>query len=203
MKVMRTLLIVALGIEISTATSFPAPGAAEGSAGGIRWSVPAGWQVGAPQPMRAASYTIPAAPGAEAGGCGVFFFGKGQGGGVEDNLQRWTSQFEGGSAPKKSEQKVNGLTVHRIEISGTYLAPSGPAMQSQGKKPGWLLNGAIVEAPDGLVFFKSVGPAADDAEGAAADRGDVEVDHEGGGGEGVGERAPLTPSLSRREREPS
>ena len=33
-------------------------------------------------------------------------------------------------------------------------------MQSQGKKPGWLLNGAIVEAPDGLVFFKSVGPAA-------------------------------------------
>ena len=159
MKVMRTLLIVALGIGLS-ATSFPAPGAGEGSAGGIRWSVPAGWQVGAPQPMRAASYTIPAAPGAEAGGCGVFFFGKGQGGGVEDNLQRWTSQFEGGSAPKKSEQKINGLTVHRIEISGSYLAPSGPAMQSQGKKPGWLLNGAIVEAPDGLVFFKSVGPAA-------------------------------------------
>ena len=33
-------------------------------------------------------------------------------------------------------------------------------MQSQGKKPGWRLIGAIVEAPDGLVFFKCVGPAA-------------------------------------------
>ena len=33
-------------------------------------------------------------------------------------------------------------------------------MQSQGKKPGWRLIGAIVEAPEGLVFFKCVGPAA-------------------------------------------
>lgn len=134
--------------------------AAEGTAGGIRWSVPAGWQTGAPQPMRAASYSIPAAPGAEAGGCGVFFFGTGQGGTVDENIKRWASQFEGASAPKTSEQKINGLAVHRIEISGTYLAPSGPMMQSQGKKTGWLLNGAIIEAPDGLVFFKNVGPAA-------------------------------------------
>ena len=33
-------------------------------------------------------------------------------------------------------------------------------MQSQGKKAGWRLLGAIVEAPDGLVFFKCTGPAA-------------------------------------------
>lgn len=159
MKLIRTLLLLGLGIGLST-QALPSPGSADGSAGGIHWTVPAGWQTGAPQPMRAASYTIPAVPGAEAGGCGVFFFGKGQGGGVEDNLQRWVSQFEGASAPKKSEQKINGLTVHRIDLSGTYLAPSGPNMQSQGKKPGWRLIGAIVEAPDGLVFFKSVGPAA-------------------------------------------
>ena len=159
MKLIRTLLLLGLGIGLST-PSLPAPGSAEGSAGGIHWSVPAGWQSGAPQPMRAASYTIPGAPGAEAGGCGVFFFGKGQGGGVEENLQRWVSQFEGASAPKKSEQKINGLAVHRIDLTGTYLAPAGPMMQSQGKKPGWRLIGAIVEAPDGLVFFKSVGPTA-------------------------------------------
>ena len=52
------------------------------------------------------------------------------------------------------------MKVHTITVSGTYLAPSGPAMQSQGKKPGWMLSGAIVEAPDGLVFFKCVGPQA-------------------------------------------
>ncbi len=33
-------------------------------------------------------------------------------------------------------------------------------MQSQGKKPGWRLLGAIVETPEGLVFFKCVGPDA-------------------------------------------
>jgi hypothetical protein len=33
-------------------------------------------------------------------------------------------------------------------------------MQSQGKKSGWRLSGAIIEAPEGLVFFKCVGPAA-------------------------------------------
>ena len=159
MKKLRMLVALGLAFGLS-ALSFSAPAAGEGTAGGIRWSVPAGWQSGAPQPMRAASYSIPAAPGAEAGGCGVFFFGKGQGGTVDENIKRWTSQFEGASAPKTSEQKVNGLAVHRIEVSGTYLAPSGPMMQSQGKKTGWLLNGAIVEAPDGLVFFKNVGPAA-------------------------------------------
>ena len=110
--------------------------------------------------MRAASYTIPAVPGAEAGGCGVFYFGNGQGGGVDENLARWAGQFEGGSAPRKSERTVNGLKVHLIGVSGTYLAPSGPMMQSQGKKPGWSLSGAIVEGPKGLVFFKCVGPSA-------------------------------------------
>jgi hypothetical protein len=150
----RTIASLA-GILVLFATSLSA---AEGSAGGIRWTAPASWQVGAPQPMRAANYTIPAAPGAEAGGCGVFYFGKGQGGTVDDNLVRWAGQFEGASAPKKSEITVAGMKVHTIAVSGTYLAPSGPAMQSQGKKPGWMLSGAIVEAPDGLVFFKSVGP---------------------------------------------
>ncbi|HKD18065.1 MAG TPA: hypothetical protein VKG23_09355 [Thermoanaerobaculia bacterium] len=130
----------------------------EGSAGGIRWTMPASWQVGPPQPMRAATYTIPAAAGSEAGSCGVFYFGKNQGGTVDDNLTRWVGQFEGATAPTKAERTIAGLKVHTISVSGTYLAPSGPSMQSQGKKPGWTLSGAIVEAPEGLVFFKAVGP---------------------------------------------
>ena len=54
----------------------------------------------------------------------------------------------------------HGLHVHGIELAGTYLAPGGPMMQSQARKPGWRLLGGIVEAPDGLVFFKCTGPAA-------------------------------------------
>jgi hypothetical protein len=135
--------------------------AAEGSAGGLRWSVPAHWSVAGARPMRMATYTIaPAAAGAEAGECGVFFFGKGQGGTVDENLTRWEKQFEAGTPAKRSEKSVQGFKAHLLEISGTYLAPGGPMMQSQGKKAGWRLIGAIIEAPDGLVFFKCVGPDA-------------------------------------------
>jgi hypothetical protein len=55
---------------------------------------------------------------------------------------------------------VNGLKVTRAEVAGTYLAPGGPMMQSTGKRPGYRLLGAIVEAPEGSVFFKLTGEAA-------------------------------------------
>jgi hypothetical protein len=134
--------------------------AAEGSAGGIRWTTPAHWKVAGPRPMRMATYTIPGVQGAEEGECGVFYFGKGQGGSVDENLSRWVRQFDSAKPPKNSERTIHGLRVHLTEVSGTYLAPGGPMMQSQGKKEGWSLAGAIVEAPEGLVFFKCVGPAA-------------------------------------------
>ena len=157
MRKTRTGLAVSIAVLAAAAAVFAAT---EGSAGGVRWTVPARWQSAGPKPMRAATYTIPGATAADNGECGVFFFGTGQGGGVEENLQRWAGQFEGATPPKKSEKTINGLKVHLISLSGTYLAPSGPMMQSQGKKPGWSLSGAIVEAPDGNVFFKCVGPTA-------------------------------------------
>jgi hypothetical protein len=129
-----------------------------GTAAGVKWTVPAGWSEQAARPMRVVTYTVPAGKGGgDAGECGVFYFGKGQGGSPEENEARWAGQFEGGSA-KKAVETVNGFTVHRIRTSGTYLAPGGPMMTSQGKKPGWGLSGAIVEAPEGNLFFKCVGP---------------------------------------------
>ena len=133
--------------------------AAEGTAGGVKWNSPASWKLQAARQMRVATYDVPAAPGSEPGECGVFYFGQGQGGGVEENLSRWVAQFEGGS-PKKATKSIHGLQVHTIDISGTYLAPSGPMMKSSGKKAGYRLLGAIVEGPQGNVFFKGVGPAA-------------------------------------------
>lgn len=132
----------------------------ETSAGGVHWTVPASWTAAAARSMRVATYAIPAAAGAEAGECGVFFFGTGQGGSVEENFNRWAGQFEAASPPKKGVKTINGLKVHTIEFNGTYLSPGGPMMQSQGKKTGWRLSGAIVEAPEGHVFFKCTGPVA-------------------------------------------
>jgi len=136
-------------------------GAVEGAAAGIQWIAPASWKLLPARPMRVATYEIPAAPGAESGECGVFHFGQGQGGSVEDNLARWAGQFEAVAPPKKEDRTIHGLRIHMMDVSGAYLASGGPMMQSQGKKkPGYRLLGAIVEAPRGLVFFKCTGPAA-------------------------------------------
>jgi hypothetical protein len=110
--------------------------------------------------MRVATYAIPGAAGAEAGECGVYYFGKGQGGTVDENVARWAQQFSGAPRPTRSDRTVAGLRVHRVDLAGTYLAPGGPMMQSQGSKPNYRLLGAIVEAPGGLVFFKCTGPVA-------------------------------------------
>jgi hypothetical protein len=136
------------------------------TAGGIKWTAPPTWKAQPERPMRAATYAVPKAAGdAEDGECAVFYFGAGQGGSVDANIKRWIAQFEapgGGPADalaKTSKSKVNGLAVTRIDLSGTYKPAGGPMMKATGSKPGYRLLGAIVEAPEGAVFFKFTGPA--------------------------------------------
>jgi hypothetical protein len=110
--------------------------------------------------MRAATYTVPAAHGdVEGGECAVFYFGGDQGGDVEANIARWVGQFENPDKPERSTKEVGSLKVSLVKVAGTFLAPGGPMMQSQGKKEKFRLLGAIVEAPQGSVFFKFTGPA--------------------------------------------
>jgi hypothetical protein len=130
--------------------------------------IPKGWTEQPARMMRVATYAIPPAAGAEAGECAVFFFGTGQGGSIDDNVRRWSSQFDGAPAPVRATKTVQGMAVHTVAVSGTFLAPSGPMMQSSGRKAGWQLRGAIVEAPGGNVFFKLTGPAATVAGASAA-----------------------------------
>ena len=126
---------------------------------GIHWTRPERWSAQPPRQMRVATYSIPAADGdADAGECAVFFFGSGQGGDLTANIDRWVNQFENAN-PEQSSREVNGMTVTLVRIAGTYLSPSGPMMQSSGKKEDYRLLGAIVAAPEGSVFFKLTGPS--------------------------------------------
>ena len=152
--------VVAASLLTLAPAAFAVAPAAPTAAGGIQWTVPVRWTSGAGSTMRVATYAVPAAKGAEPGECAVFFFGSGQGGGIEDNVARWGKQFEGAPVPKRATTTVAGMRVTRAEVAGTYLAPGGPMMQSTGKKTGYRLLGAIVEAPGGNVFFKLTGPAA-------------------------------------------
>ncbi|MGA9116433.1 MAG: hypothetical protein WB626_06640 [Bacteroidota bacterium] len=137
----------------------PSPGTAL-SVAGIRWNVPGRWSEHPPRQMRVATYMVPSpGEGLEAGEVAVFFFGGGQGGDVESNIRRWVGQFENAGEPERSHMEVDGMRVELIELAGVFLAPSGPMMQSSGKKEDYRLMGAIVSAPEGAVFFKFTGPA--------------------------------------------
>lgn len=126
---------------------------------GVAWDVPAHWSAEAPRTMRIATYDIPASGGdTEGAECAVFYFGPKQGGGVEENFSRWVGQFEKATDAARSEKTIHGMKLHLVKVSGDYLAPAGPMMQSSGTKPGYALRGAIIEGPKGNVFFKLTGP---------------------------------------------
>jgi hypothetical protein len=148
----------AAGGQMGEVETPPAPESPE-SAAGVKWNMPKRWTLAEARSMRVATYKVPAAAGDPEGGeCGVFFFGSAQGGDVESNIARWVGQFENPSKPERSARTVNGLAVSLVHVTGNYLAPSGPMMQSSGSKGDHALLGAIVAAPQGSVFFKFTGP---------------------------------------------
>jgi hypothetical protein len=121
---------------------------------GLKWTAPAGWKAEAgSRPMRAATYTVGDAE------CAVYFFGQGQGGAIQANLDRWKSQFQGGPEGKTGKRTVHGLAVTTIDVSGNYSGMAGPGSSGGAPKPGYRMLGAIVENPSGNVFFKFTGPA--------------------------------------------
>ena len=114
--------------------------------------------------MRAATYLIAPAPGDKAGAeCAVFFFGAGQGGSVEANLERWKGQFHGSdgkpAAARVGKRTIRGLSVTTVDASGEYTGMGGPMASSSRGVPGYRLLGASVEGPGGNVFVKFTGPA--------------------------------------------
>jgi hypothetical protein len=134
------------------------------SAAGLRWTAPAGWKSEAARPMRAATYSIPLSAGDQGvAECVVNFFGPGQGGGVEANVERWRGQVLGADGKpaqaKIDNRTVRGIAITRVDASGTYTGMGGPMMGGSKPVAGYRLIGAIAEGRGGNVFFKLTGPA--------------------------------------------
>lgn len=114
--------------------------------------------------MRAATYKIPPATGDQEGAeCVVYYFGVGQGGSVQANIERWTSQFAGAdgkpATANVAKKTVHGLPVTTINVIGAYSGMGGPMATAKSVKAGYRLLGAIIEDPGGNVFLKFTGPA--------------------------------------------
>jgi hypothetical protein len=130
------------------------------SGAGLKWTAPAGWKAEGQRPMRVATYTIPPAAGdTDPGECILNFFGAGQGGAIDANIDRWKGQFAKATEPKVAKRKINGLAVTTMDVSGEYSGMGGPMAQQRTSKPGYRLLGAIVEGPEGNLFVKFTGPA--------------------------------------------
>jgi hypothetical protein len=129
----------------------------------LHWDDPPRWKRRTPStPMRKVEYLVPRAAGdSEDGECFVITFGPNQGGGVDENIERWVKQLQPTtSAVDRSKHTVNGMNVTRVEVAGTYAPMAMPSMPASSPRPGSRLVGEIVEAPSGTWFFKMTGPDA-------------------------------------------
>lgn len=145
------------------------PAGISGSAsapGELRYKAPAGWQAEQPtSSMRKAQFVLPRAAGdAEDGSLLIFYFGPGQGGSAQANLDRWIAQFEqpdGSPSKDKARMRsmaVNGMNVSLLDLSGTYTAEMNPGAGDRQNKPQSRMLAAVVETPKGPYFVKLVGP---------------------------------------------
>ena len=147
----------------NSATPAAAPASA-GQQGELRLKAPEGWQSERPSTtMRVAQYQLPAAEGdSEPGSLVVFYFGPGQGGSTNANIERWIGQMQqpGGTSSKDSAtetQTVNGLKVTLLDVSGTYTG--GDMAGGAGQvKPNFRMRAAVIDTPKGAYFIKLVGP---------------------------------------------
>src|ERR1700680_2868933 len=133
------------------------------SVAGLKWTPPAGWKSSGATSMRAATYPVAPVQGGQDGAeCAVYFFGLGQGGTIQANIDRWEGQFKapgGKPAPAKvAKVNIHGLPVTTIDVSGEYSGMAGPAAPPVSVSDYRLL-GAIIEGPGGNVFIKFTGPA--------------------------------------------
>lgn len=132
---------------------------------GLTWSVPGEWETQAQRPMRVVTYHTPPAEGdTEPGEVAVFYFGPQDGGTVDANVDRWFNQFDQEDGRPTSEVaereviEVDGMPMTLVRTSGTYNAAAGPMAPRAELRPDYRLIGAIVEGPEGAVFFKFTGP---------------------------------------------
>lgn len=112
-------------------------------------------------PMRAGQFTYDHADAALTDvDLVIFFFGAGQGGGTQANIDRWLSQFEGAPESNTETKEMGGKQVTLVTAKGTYLDSMGGPMGPKTPKPDHTMLAAILPSPEGDVFLKLTGPNA-------------------------------------------
>ena len=158
MRALRVALVL-----VATVLVLHAADPAKFAAGAFSFLVPEGWRSVTPaSPMRAAELYAPGPEGTGAAGeaiVTIFHFGPGQGGSVQDNVDRWFGQFDGTLEDKgaaTAKETIGTVPVTFVRARGTFQ--SGMPGQPTTPLEGQALLGAILENPDGDVYVKMTGP---------------------------------------------
>lgn len=107
--------------------------------------------------MRTAEYIVPGEGDADAAEIVVFFFGPGQGGDIQPNIDRWQQQFltEDDQLPEPivTKHETDGMPVTIVELEGRFRAMGAPSYLPDRKAIQ-----TIIDADVGRVFVRLVGP---------------------------------------------
>ncbi len=160
-----------------------------GSSASTAFPTQEGWVVETPTSgMRKAQFRLPhAETDTDDASLVVYYFGT-QAGTLQANIDRWCGQFEQPDGKKSSDvlksstRTVNGISVHEIDLSGTYVAETAPGSGERVHKDGWRMLAAVFEAKDGPYYAKLVGPSGTIGKWEASFRKFVETARPGGGG---------------------
>ena len=89
----------------------------------------------------------------------IYFFGAGQGGGIQSNIARLIGQFEGTPKYSIDKKSFGGKDVTFLEASGTYMeSMGGPFSGNKTSQPDYTMLAAILPSDEGAVFLKLTGP---------------------------------------------
>jgi hypothetical protein len=137
----------------------------------VTGKLPGEWTARNPnREFRLAEYVVPKAAGDTAETLMiVFHFGKGGGGGVEDNVKRWIGlmpQADGSDSTAKAKRNTSdrpGLKIHTVDVAGTYQDRPFPRATEATPRPNYRMFASIIETTgegtDGPYFIRLVGPA--------------------------------------------
>ena len=149
-KLFRNLFFVSFLTSAVSAEKF--------TVAGINFESPENWESSEPSNnMRKAQFSA-SSPSGKSAEVVFYYFGSGNTGGIQANVDRWMKQFEEPLGKKVDTETIGKTRVTYAQAHGTFLSgrPFGPKTPN----PGYGLLAAIIEGQGGAVFIKMTGPKA-------------------------------------------
>ncbi len=167
---MRKIGVLSMALTLVVGLNLASAGGEVVELGALKAKAPAGWKRQDPSnKLRLFQFQVAKVDGdKEDAELVVFFFGKGGGGGIDENLKRWKGQFiapEGKTIEEVSKIEKYALgksaDIVCLDISGIYKyknPPFSPTAKEE-RKENFRRFGVIFDSDDGPFFITLTGPA--------------------------------------------